>query len=306
MGDTITYCLNPLDRVSHLRRDAAWLAERVRDPESRFLPFWKLQVLVKAGPPLELGWARTELCERMDAATGAVLLGVRDGLAHFAIDLSPVPDPVGALGLAGVARFAEPHAVVAGLGDGDAGIVAQGRGLLGWHARHRRCSVCGEPTTAREAGYMRTCDACDAQHFPRTDPVVIMLAHRGDRCLLGRQPSFPLGMWSTLAGFVEPGETLEEAVRREVLEETGVSVGAVRYYASQPWPFPANLMIGCLAEAQSEEIRVDRHELDDARWFTREQAARAVYEPARSEGLSIPPPMAIGHHLVKAWVDGAR
>ena len=150
------------------------------------------------------------------------------------------------------------------------------------------------------AGWRRDCPVCKAIYFPRTDPVVIMLAVNGAACLLGRQPRFPKGMYSALAGFVEPGETIEAAVRREVREEAGVSCRAVQYFASQPWPFPASLMIGCFAEAESRSLEVDRVELEDARWFSRDEAI-ALIEGRHPDGLAAPNPMAIAHHLLKRW-----
>jgi NAD+ diphosphatase len=301
MKSAIPYSGNPLDRLSPRRTDANWVAQRLAEPQTRFLPFWKLQVLVKQGEQPELGWARRGVCERMASDPGAILLGEREGAAHFAIDLSALADPLGELGLSGEARFSEPHAVVAGLPLGDAGIIAQARGLLTWHARHRFCGACGEPTRSADAGYVRRCPSCSSEHFPRTDPVVIMLPVRGDRCLLGRQPTFPKGMWSALAGFLEPGETIEEAVRREVAEESGLRVGAVRYQASQPWPFPASLMIGCLADAETEQVSVARDELEDARWFSRDELARAL--AGKHPEMFVPPPMAIAHHLMRGWLD---
>jgi NAD+ diphosphatase len=303
MKSPIPYSGNPLDRLSPRRTDAAWVTERLADPETRFLPLWKLQVLVKQSAVPELGWARGGVRERMSQDPGAVLLGERGGVTHFAVDLSALSDPLGDLGLAGEAKFSEPHAVVGGLPMGDAGIIAQARGLLTWHARHRFCGSCGEPTRSADAGYVRRCPSCNAEHFPRTDPVVIMLPVRGERCLLGRQPAFPKGMWSALAGFLEPGETIEEAVRREVAEESGLEVGSVRYQASQPWPFPASLMIGCIAEAESERVEVDASELEDARWFERDELALAL--AGKHPGMFVPPPMAIAHHLMKAWLERA-
>jgi NAD+ diphosphatase len=301
--EPIPYSGNPLDRMSGRRTDAAWLSERLGDPSSRFLPLWRMQVLVKQGHEPDLAWARRGVCECMTPDPGPVLLGEREGVTHFAVDLSTLSDPLDALGLGGEARFAEPHAVVAGLPLGSAGIVAQARGLLTWHARHRFCGTCGEPTRSADAGHVRRCPSCSAEHFPRTDPVVIMLPVRGDQCLLGRQPAFPKGMWSALAGFLEPGETIEEAVRREVAEESGVRVGAVRYRASQPWPFPASLMIGCLADAESEAIEVARDELEDARWFGRDELARAL--AGKHPEMFVPPPMAIAHHLIRSWLSDA-
>jgi len=180
------------------------------------------------------------------------------------------------------------------------GMLAAAKALMHWHASHRFCANCGALSDVAAAGWRRDCPVCKATHFPRTDPVVIMLAVDGDACVLGRQPRFPKGMYSALAGFVEPGETLEAAVRREISEEAGVACGAVRYFASQPWPFPASLMIGCFAEARGRSITVDKVELEDARWFTRDEAT-AMLERRHPERLAAPMPMAIAHHLLKRW-----
>ncbi len=179
-------------------------------------------------------------------------------------------------------------------------MLAAAKALMHWHARHRFCSNCGVADAVAMAGWRRDCPACKSTHFPRTDPVVIMLAVDGDACLLGRQPRFPKGMYSALAGFVEPGETIEAAVRREIHEEAAVTCGAVRYFASQPWPFPASLMIGCFAQAESRSLEVDRVELEDARWFRRDETI-ALIERRHPDGLMAPTPMAIAHHLLKAW-----
>jgi NAD+ diphosphatase len=179
-------------------------------------------------------------------------------------------------------------------------MLAAAKALMDWHARHRFCSNCGAPTEVAVAGWRRDCPICKALHFPRTDPVVIMLAVDGDACLLGRQPRFPKGMYSALAGFVEPGETIEAAVRREIREEAAVTCRAVQYFASQPWPFPASLMIGCFAEAEGRSLEIDRVELEDARWFSRDEAVSLV-ERRHPDHLSAPTPMAIAHHLLKHW-----
>lgn len=184
------------------------------------------------------------------------------------------------------------------------GPLGEGKAMLDWHARHRFCAQCGAPTKLDSAGWKRQCDACGAQHFPRTDPVVIMLAVRGDKCLLARQARFAPGMYSCIAGFVEPGETFEDAVRRETWEEAGLRAGTVRYIASQPWPFPGSLMIGCLAEALNDDIVLDGTELEAGRWFSREEALQML-EGKHPDNLFCPPHMAIANTILKAWaVDG--
>ncbi len=180
------------------------------------------------------------------------------------------------------------------------GILAMAKTMLDWHNRHRFCANCGAPTAATQAGFRRDCDACGTQHFPRTDPVVIMLVTRGDTCLMGRQPRFADKVYSCLAGFLEPGETIENAVRREVFEEAGIRVGAVRYMTSQPWPFPSNIMIGCMGEAISDEINFDKEELEDARWFTKDDVRRML--DGTHEEFAAPSPIAIANHLLREWV----
>ncbi|KQP42424.1 NADH pyrophosphatase [Methylobacterium sp. Leaf104] len=195
--------------------------------------------------------------------------------------------------LAGEGRIA-PH---------ELGLLATAKSLLGWHARHGFCANCGSPTTLAAGGYRRECTACGTHHFPRTDPVVIMLITRGDSCLLGRSPRFHESMYSCLAGFLEPGETVEDAVRRETFEEVGLTIGAVRYHASQPWPFPSSLMIGCVAESLDAAITLDPEELADAQWFSRDTVA-AMLEGHHPAGLTTPPPLAIANLLMRAFVEG--
>jgi NAD+ diphosphatase len=183
--------------------------------------------------------------------------------------------------------------------------LAEAKAILGWHARHRFCSNCGAATSPTQAGWRRDCGNCKAEHFPRTDPVVIMLPVAGDRCVLGRSPRFPPTMWSCLAGFCEPGESLEEAVRREVAEEVGIACGEVRYFASQPWPFPSSLMIGCLAEAVSENIVIDEDEIEEARWFDRAEL-KLMLARQHPQGLTTPPPIAIAHHIIRHFIECGR
>jgi NAD+ diphosphatase len=180
--------------------------------------------------------------------------------------------------------------------------LAEAKSLLVWHARRRFCSNCGGETRTVDAGWRRDCPNCKMQHFPRTDPVVIMLAIDGERCLLGRSGRFAVNSWSCLAGFVEPGETIEEAVRREVAEEAGIVCGEVKYFRSQPWPFPSSLMIGCHARALSRELTVDHNELEGARWFDREEVA-SMLARVHPEGLITPVPIAIAYHIIREWVE---
>jgi NAD+ diphosphatase len=180
--------------------------------------------------------------------------------------------------------------------------VAQARALLDWHAHHEFCSSCGSSTRAAQGGALRFCADCRTEHFPRVNPVVISVVVRGEECLLGRGSGWPAGMFSALAGFVEAGETLEDAVRREILEESAIRVGEVRYLRSQPWPFPSSLMMGCIAEALSSEIRVDSNELEDARWFGRDRVLAAL--AGKGDGFFVPPALSIAHHIVRAWAEG--
>ncbi len=299
----IIFSGSTLDRADIHRRDAAWIQERLANDATRILPVWRLSPLIREDDP-KLAWATPSLLESQSPGTEPVLLGLDDDdVAHFAIDLTSTDDPLDEMGWKGVAHFPDLRAVAASLPAADAAIAAQARQIVDWHARHRFCAVCGEATRPFDGGYVRRCADCSAEHFPRTDPVVIMLAIREGRCLLGRQPTWPSPFFSALAGFVEPGESIEEAVRREVQEEAGIRIGRVRYVASQPWPFPSSLMIGCLAEGLSEEVTLGDAELAEARWFDMEQV-RAAFGGDSSE-LGVPPPMAIAHQLLRAWVDGA-
>jgi NAD+ diphosphatase len=246
---------------------------------------------------------------RLDEARGfgpvreQIFLGLANGVPRFALAL----DPAAAENLkAQGSHYAIDLRSIAvqGLLPADQlPALAEGKAMLLWHAKHAFCSNCGTKTTVSDGGWKRECPNCKTQHFPRTDPVVIMLAIDGERCLMGRQARFGTGMWSCLAGFVEPGETIEAAVRRETLEEAGIVCGDVKYFATQPWPFPMSLMIGCHAKAISTEIKVDTTELEDARWFSREDAAGMLMK-RHAQGFSTPPAVAIAHHIIRAWVEG--
>ena len=294
------YTGSMLDRAADRRRDAAALAA---DPAAdAYVIAVELIVARKAeggGDPLfRLGEARALAPPRE-----SVFLGLAKGAPRFGLAIG---------GAAAEALKARDDLLVTDLRSiAVQGLVApehlpplaEAKALLAWHARHRFCANCGVPTVSVEAGWKRQCPACKTEHFPRTDPVVIMLAVRGERCLLGRSARFAAAMWSCLAGFVEPGEGIDDAVRREVREESGIVCGRVAYFASQPWPFPMSLMIGCHAEALTTDISVDTTELEGARWFDREEAALMLLR-RHPEGLGTPPPVAIAHHIIRAWVEG--
>ncbi|HEY2444539.1 MAG TPA: NAD(+) diphosphatase [Rhizomicrobium sp.] len=294
---------NRLDRASDRRADAAWIAARRTDASSIVHPMWKLQPFVVGHEegPLEAAFFRPGFCESLVPPEACcVFLGLDGERAMFALDISAASDPEREGPLAGLGRFRDLRSAASLLPAADAAILGQAKALIDWHQRHGFCPRCGAPTALTDGGYRRFCAGCKAEHFPRTDPVVIMLALDGERCLVGRGKQFPPGMFSALAGFVEPGETIEEAVRRELFEESGIRAGTVTYHATQPWPFPSSLMIGCFAEAQSRDIRVDESELVEARWLERADA-RTLIAGGQIEGVRIPPPIAIAHHLIKAW-----
>ena len=304
----IPFSGNPLDRASEKRIDAEWVAAKRRDPSSFILPMWRLQPFIlgpeNAKGPIEAGFLRPGPAESLAAPEAAsVLLGLENGQAYFALDISAARDPANEGPLAGLGHFREMRGASMLLPAKDTAILGQAKAMIDWHQRHGFCARCGGITVIADAGYKRVCLNCKAEHFPRTDPVVIMLATYGDQCLVGRGKQFPRGMFSALAGFIEPGETIEEAVRREIREEAGVRIGAVRYYATQPWPFPSSLMIGCLAEAESQEITIDESEIVEARWVERD-VVRAVLGGDQSHGFWLPPSIAIAHHLLKAFAEG--
>jgi NAD+ diphosphatase len=314
MEEIYTFAGNPLDRVSQRRQDAAWVASLVDDPETRLLPFRELKPVVRDPSAAAIDWQPVAPWRgAIDGGAMLVLLGIGDGRAYFALDASATPtageaDGVAADGETAEAGTVDVRSLAAVLPGPQAAILAEARAVLDWHARHGFCAQCGTPSTISAGGWGRRCPNCRAHHYPRVDPVVIMLAVRGERCLLGRNRRRVGSRYSCLAGFMEPGETIEEAVRREVMEESGVHVGRVRYLASQPWPFPSTLMMGLLAEAVSEDICIDPEELAEARWFERDEV-RAMVERSRTDepiaGMAtLPPPLAIGHQLARRWAFG--
>jgi NAD+ diphosphatase len=310
------------ERAGLRRRDMPWIRAQALEPSSRYVPVWRNQNLVieidggepcaavLAGAPLFDGSGAAAIDERL-ACGEVVFLGVIDECAHFALDVPGDEAPLDrvrgpALAAAGIAdaglRFADLRQLAGRLPRRDGALLALARAMMFWHSRHRFCGVCGAPTGCEEAGHMRRCTdpGCATMHFPRTDPAVIMLVTDGERALLGRNKNFIAGMYSTLAGFVEPGESLEDAVAREVREETAIEVAAVHYHSSQPWPFPANIMLGFYAEAASTAITVDYGELADARWFERDWL-RAHQD---GDDFRLPRRDSIARRLIEDWLAG--
>jgi NAD+ diphosphatase len=290
---------NLIDRRSEQRSDDS-TARALEDPAARLMLIRAGRVYLKEGRDGFDPWFRPFAAASLGAVTDqAILLGwdARGPVLAAPAGLEPeeLPDGVKAIDFRSVN-------VQGLLAEDDLGAVAQAGALLAWHSNHRFCGRCGHETVIRAGGYKRVCLNCKAEHFPRTDPVAIMLAVTQERCLMGRSPHFPPGMYSCLAGFIEPGETIEDAVRRETFEEAGIRLGRVAYHASQPWPFPYSLMIGCFGEALNEGIVADKTELEDVRWFTRDEV-RAMIAGTHPEELTVAPKFAIASHLIHAWVD---
>jgi NAD+ diphosphatase len=303
-----TFAGNPLDRASDRRPDTAWIASHLGSAESLALAMWNGRPLVEKGEAgqggvggVQIAYLPARLAGELAGGPERLLfLGLWKETAVFAVDLEGQADPIEGP-LQGLGVFQDLRQIALQLTPAEAGICATAKAMFEWRRRHRRCSVCGEPTQPKDGGWKRQCPACEAEHFPRTDPVVIMLPVHGDRCMLGRQELWPKGMFSALAGFLEPGESIEEACARELAEEAGLRTRTVRYHSSQPWPYPSSLMIGLIAEVEDDEGTPDQTELAEIRWFTRDQARQIL--AGGYDGVMAPTPMAIAHQLLKAWVE---
>jgi NAD+ diphosphatase len=290
-----------LDRAAHLRGDDAKLLALETRHDARAYVVYRDSLVVKreaAGPR-----ALLSLDEALSfgANPGTIFLGLREGAPVFGMGISPAAveklatrDDAAVSELRGMAMQGVVPA-------NQLSAIAMAKSMVNWHQRHGYCANCGTRTAMKEGGWKRDCPNCKAEHFPRTDPVVIMLVASGEKVLLGRQKHFPPGMYSCLAGFVEAAETIEDAVRREIFEEAGIHCTDVNYYMTQPWPYPSSLMIGCTARATNEDVVVDRSELEDARWFDRHEATLMI-KREHPEGLAGPHPFAIAHHLLGRWV----
>jgi NAD+ diphosphatase len=299
------YSMSGLDRADHRRCDPEWLAAHLRHPATCIVPLWRSRSLFdrlpEEGEPHPVFLAVEEATTLLQRGGDLVFLGMKAQRAYVAVDLSALDAPDAEPTLAGRGHFADLRQVGALLPHGEGALLAYARGLLYWHQRHHFCGVCGWPTESSHAGHQRRCTNpdCGSAHFPRTDPAVIMLVHDGgERCVLGRQAAWGPGMHSTLAGFVEPGESLEEAVAREVYEEVGLEVDQVAYQSSQPWPFPASLMLGFRARAAYGRLRVDTQELERAAWFSRAEL-RASPE---DECFRFPRRDSIARRLIEDWL----
>ena len=286
-----------LDRAALLRRDEGRLATLLKEAASKLFPIWRSQNLVK--DDAIVGLPHSELEALLEEGETPIFLGLRNGEACFACDVShheleAIPRLVSA------GEFADIRTIGGQLSQADGALLAFARAMVHWHRTHRFCGVCGKTTLPAQGGHVRRCTnpACKHEIYPRTDPAVIMLVTAGDQCLLGRQAIWTPGMYSTLAGFVEPGETPEEAVAREVMEGTGIEVTGVRYHSSQPWPFPGSLMIGFQAEAKRAKPRIDTHELEAADWFSRDEIRNFA-----NRGMSLPRPISIARRLIEDWLE---
>lgn len=314
-AEDVTFGGSGLDRAGEIRNNPSVVKYAMAAADSRAIVFWRGKPLINPERPASLVRLPMDHPVLAEAVEAPILLGREDGAARFAFDLSAwTPAELDPSQLGGFLDpseqrhpaldhdlvFAELRRVMTWLTPRDAELAATGKAILGWHQTHGCCACCGERTQIGQAGWQRQCPACKASHFPRTDPVVIMLITHGNSVLMGRSPGWPRGMYSLLAGFVEPGETLEAAVRREVFEESGIKVGAVSYLSSQPWPFPASLMFGCHGEALSREITIDPVEIEDAVWVSREDMMEVFAGnhprilPARKG--------AIAHFLLENWL----
>lgn len=307
-----------LDRASVTREDPRKVAALWRRPEARVTPLWRGKPLFRLGEGQpRLGWLETSAPILGEGGEEPILLGLIDGAGRFAVDVSAWEDPnADAEGmrqwvdrtenvhpsLPPEHKFIDLRSIMGELTNGDAADAAAAKGCLEWHRNHHFCARCGQPSQIDHAGWRRRCPACGGMHFPRTDPVVIMLILYKDRALVGRQAAWPRTMYSLLAGFMEPGETIEAAVRRETLEEAGVPVGRVRYAACQPWPFPAGLMIACVGDALSEDLDPDFNEIEEVMWITRQEMRDSI--AGRHPRMFAARKGAIARTVLGEWANG--
>ncbi len=295
------FAANPMDRIVDKRRNRDWLTDQMHAPTTRFVPVWRTQNLFVDANSAQAHLLTAQELPLSLAPEAVTLLGALDTTVYFAIDVEEdvaetAPDWVIALG-----TFRDLRNVGVAIDPQVGALLAYARAMIYWQRRHRFCGDCGHPTVSTEGGFVRTCtnSACGKQIFPRTDPAIIVIVQSGDRCLLARQASWPPGRYSVIAGFVEPGESLEDAVKREVREEAGIELSEIYYHSSQPWPFPSSLMVGFMATAITTEFNLIDNELEEARWLTRAQMA----EELQAGTLKLPPGLSISRRLIETWFD---
>ena len=299
-----TFAGNPLNRVSDRRKDDAWLAEQLASDESLGLAIWNGKPLVENAKDggVQIAYLPAKMVAELAGGPERLLfMGLWKETSVFALDMEGAADPCDGP-LQGLGRFEDLRAIATRLPHTDAAILATAKQMFEWRRRHKHCANCGEPSFVGEGGWKRVCPACNVEHFPRTDPVVIMLAVHGDRCMLGRQEIWPKGMFSSLAGFLEPGESIEEACARELFEEAGLRTASVAYHSTQPWPYPSSLMIGLIAQVEDDNAVPDQTELSEVKWFTKGEARDLL--AGKYPGCAAPGSMAIAHQLIKAWAEG--
>ena len=290
------YASGGIDRAAHRRVDDAWIAAQLEGRQARIVPIWRTRNLILPGNPPQ-GVVLESNRGLLVAASALVFLGLIDEIAHFAADFSSYDDPP----LEEHGLFRDLRGIGQLLGHQEGALLVYARATIQWHARHQFCGVCGSPSVSRESGHMRKCTNADCaiEHFPRLDPAVIMLVHDGgDRLILGRQKNWPAGQHSVLAGFVESGESLEDSVAREIYEEAGVAVTDIRYHSSQPWPFPSSIMLGFTARATEVTLNVNREELEDAAWFTRDD----LLNSPEDNSFRLPRKDSISRRLIENWM----
>ncbi|HEY9217826.1 MAG TPA: NAD(+) diphosphatase [Phenylobacterium sp.] len=298
-----TFAGNPLNRASERRGDEAWLAEQLASPDALALAIWNGRPLLEKSQEggVQLAYLPAKMAEKLAGGAERLLfMGLWKETAVFAVDLEGGADPAEGE-LQGLGRFEDLRQSALRLPATEAAIAATAKQMFEWRRRHRHCASCGEPSQVVDGGWKRKCPTCNAEHFPRTDPVVIMLPFHEERCMLGRQAAWPAGMFSALAGFLEPGETIEEACARELMEEAGLVAVDVKYHSTQPWPYPSSLMIGLIAQVENDQAAPDQTELSEVKWFTKEEARRLI--AGEYDGAAAPGRMAIAHQLIKAWAE---
>ena len=295
------FAANPVDRMVDKRRNQEWLTQQLTSASTRLVPIWRMQNLFQDADSALPHLLTPSMLPHAITVEEVTLLGGLDGITYFALDIERNHDEIPPSWLTDLGAFRDLRAVGLAIDPQNGAILAYARAMVYWERRHRFCGDCGHPTQSTEGGFVRTCtnSACTKQIFPRTDPAIIVLVQSGERCLLARQSSWPEGRYSVIAGFVEPGESLEDAVKREVMEESGIEVGEIYYHSSQPWPFPSSLMLGFMAHATTTQFNLIDDELEEARWVTRSEIVQEI----RDGMLRLPPGLSISRRLIESWFD---